>query len=197
MSYNPNIPQPSDKLSQSQPSILTNFQKLNEIFEVDHLSYTASDVANRGKHMGVHMREQLSVPSTASQEVCVFSQRSSGNLSLYYREENNGPVHPLTSSSSTTGGGPQGGSGTMTIGNIRFCWGSAMIPANQTSVVITFPAPFTEIPQILLSSYSTYPGGLIAFRVYTGVLTFNEFECRKVTGKEYNGTVAYFAVGAS
>lgn len=39
MTYNPNIPQPPDLPSDSQPDILTDFLSLNEVFGVDHIPF--------------------------------------------------------------------------------------------------------------------------------------------------------------
>lgn len=47
--YNPNIPQPSDDLSDSQGQILQNFQVANSSFGIDHYPFADQSV-NQGKH---------------------------------------------------------------------------------------------------------------------------------------------------
>lgn len=48
MSYNTNIPQPSQTLAQTQPGINTNFSLINTGFAQDHVSYATG--TNVGKH---------------------------------------------------------------------------------------------------------------------------------------------------
>ena len=57
--YNPNIPQPTDLLSNSQPQLLVNFQSLQAWIDVNHVDY-ADNLGNAGKHLYVTM------PNTAS-----------------------------------------------------------------------------------------------------------------------------------
>ena len=48
MVYNPNIPQPEDRPSDSQSQLKENFSKLNSIFNIDHVPFNATQAA--GEH---------------------------------------------------------------------------------------------------------------------------------------------------
>lgn len=55
MAYNPNIPQPGDKLTNSQPELLQNFQEISTAFALNHV---ALELANAGLHNLVNMPRQ-------------------------------------------------------------------------------------------------------------------------------------------
>lgn len=52
MAYLPNIPQPADRLKDSQPQILANFQELETFLEIDHGDFGSADE-------GFHVRVTL------------------------------------------------------------------------------------------------------------------------------------------
>lgn len=51
MTYNPNIPQAADIISNSQPELLSNFQQLDAQFSTDHVAFSAT--TNNGFHKKV------------------------------------------------------------------------------------------------------------------------------------------------
>lgn len=90
MSFNPNIPLPTDFLSQSQQDILTNFQTSDTSQGVNH--YQFSDVtANNGKHKFLQMPENAA-PTTAVDEGAVYTTVGSGpaETNLWFRAEDSG-----------------------------------------------------------------------------------------------------------
>lgn len=62
MSYNANIPQATDIISQSQGQILTNFGQLNTQFSVDHIALTAGSA--NGQHKQVTLNTYGTTPYT-------------------------------------------------------------------------------------------------------------------------------------
>lgn len=96
MSFNPNIPQSTDIPSQSQGEILTNFQQLNTVFDIDHVPFNDATVADRGKHDQSTYIELAVDPTTAVDEVAVYSKDQGGVAELFYRRESNGAVGQLT-----------------------------------------------------------------------------------------------------
>lgn len=99
MTFNPNIPLPTDELSDSQGDILNNFSSSNTSFGIDH--YAFSDLtANNGKHKwattplapgGVH-------PPTAVNEPKLYGMQDTANLGViqYSRGGNNAVPSPVT-----------------------------------------------------------------------------------------------------
>lgn len=98
MTYSPNIPQPGDDPSQSQPLILANFQQLNIQYGTagDHIEWTAS--SQNGKHKKVTLRDQsASLPLTAGlNEMLIYSNTQSGITWPYYTRDNIATVIPLS-----------------------------------------------------------------------------------------------------
>lgn len=123
MAYDPNIPQASDFISNSQLAILTNFQDLNTIFGEDHVTWNAA--SRNGRHEAVRLQEQAADPTTQSAEGSVYTKLTSGNDELYYRYQSNGTVMQLTS-----GGG--------------LAQGLVMFAAGITSSLGVGPATFTS-----------------------------------------------------
>lgn len=104
MSYNPNIPQPNDELSDSQPDILNNFGSSNTSFGIDH--YPFSDLTvNNGKHNkvttplivgGIH-------PTTIAAEPKFYAMQDTVNIGViqYSRGPSDAVPTPVTSLQST------------------------------------------------------------------------------------------------
>ncbi len=97
MTYNPDIPQPTDNPSQSQPLILDNFQELNDQYGIsgDHVEWTAS--SGNGKHKRVTWIDQTASPPTAGvNEVVAYSLTQSGITNPYYKRDNSATFYPLS-----------------------------------------------------------------------------------------------------
>lgn len=92
MPYLPNIPQPNDRLKDSQPDILANFQAIKQLIDVNHDTFSS---ATEGKHKWVSFPSQVANPATAPAEVAMFSKAgiTAGTPSaLFVRKENNAAV---------------------------------------------------------------------------------------------------------
>lgn len=96
MTYNPNIPQAADIISQSQAQLQTNFAQADLIFDVDHVTFDNATAADRGKHRKSTYIEQTVDPVTAGNELVLYSKDASGRTELFYRRETNGQVGELT-----------------------------------------------------------------------------------------------------
>jgi hypothetical protein len=97
MSYNPNIPQPTDLLSDSQQDLLNNFTAANTSFGINHYAFDNGTVDN-GKHKFVSLTTQGTTiagsPATAATDVAVYNRSQvgldSGKQNLYYKFQNQG-----------------------------------------------------------------------------------------------------------
>lgn len=99
MSFNPNIPQPGDKLSDSQQELLDNNGFLNTGFGIDH--YTFSDAtANNGKHNKVTTPIIVGGvdPITAVDEPIFFANKRSASFPTiqFSRGASNAVSSPVT-----------------------------------------------------------------------------------------------------
>lgn len=61
MAFNPSIPQPTDNISTSQGQLLSNNQALNNVFFVDHVTFSDT-TAEKGFHKVIHLTIQAVNP---------------------------------------------------------------------------------------------------------------------------------------
>lgn len=179
MSFNPNIPQPNDLLSDSQGDILQNFSSSNTSFGVNHYAFDDATV-NNGKHKFASFPVQGSVPATTFTEGALyFKTVSSGSALFMVRDNDPGTEVQLTSSS--VGNVQTATDGwTWLPGGLLLQWGS-FDPNLFTN--ITFPVPFTTVPYNIqltmnVDNNSTFRPPSIS----TGSITVNGFT--------YEGTVS-------
>ena len=95
MSYNNNIPQPTDFIDESQPQLLSNFTNLDSVMAINHYEYSDTS-GNAGKHRFLQLPEQASVPSTSVNEGALYVKESSSIANLFFRQESSGSEFQLT-----------------------------------------------------------------------------------------------------
>ena len=109
MAYNSNIPQPTDKLSVSQPQILANFGAINTWVGVNHVGFNLSDA---GKHNFVELVAQSGTPSSLAGEALIynanFSQTSTAEI--WFLMPQTGFNYPVSNCILSTNGNPGLGS---------------------------------------------------------------------------------------
>lgn len=137
MTFNPNIPQPNDLISDSQAQLQTNFSQSNSIFNFDHVTFDDATSINRGKHRHSTYIEQLVDPTTLANEMAVYSKDVGGLSRLFYRNESNGSVIPLTGFDPTSGGNGR----VFLPGGIIMMWGQ-FSPVTNAGGFFAFPIPF-------------------------------------------------------
>ncbi len=95
MAYLNNIPQPADRLKDSQPEILENFSQIYNLIGVNHANF---NTANAGKHNIVTMPVQGADPATNATEMAVYTRTSAltGAPELAIRRASNGSITEMT-----------------------------------------------------------------------------------------------------
>lgn len=103
MAYQANIPQPGDKIKDSQADLLGDFIALKSLIDVNHETFGASD---EGKHKWVALPVQGSAPTTAAGEVAIYSTTSSltGVSELSVKADLAGTAVEFTSKTEGTNG---------------------------------------------------------------------------------------------
>lgn len=95
--YNPNIPQPTDELADSQGQILQNFNKADSSFGTDH--YRFSDLTvNNGLHQRVTFPGNATPPTPAANYGAMFGITAGSQTWPYWRRDGlitNQPVIPI------------------------------------------------------------------------------------------------------
>lgn len=181
MAYNPNIPQPTDLLSDSQGDLLTNFTALDNVYSGDH--YPFSDVtANSTKHKTVTTPIQNPAvhPTPATNEVKFYAMQDTaplGVLQYSRRTDNAGVAQPpspvtriYTSVSPTTIAGhinpaPPVSQDLLDLTGLTFCTGNVYV-ANITGI-------FTGSQSSVYNFIYDTTGTNVVLKIYPTVGTLN------------------------
>jgi len=162
MPYLPNIPQPTDNISDSQGQILGNFQQLQTSFSVNHVPLTTA--SNNGKHTFIEMptlgSDPTLPPGLLSGEGTLFVNTKSSVRELYYTPDVSGNSYRLTATStlhfptfSTSTNYPsatsltQFGGWTFLGGGMLLQYGFEKLPGSSSPTgTLPFPRSFSGAP---------------------------------------------------
>lgn len=98
--YNPNIPQPNNLLSNSQADILNNFNSADSTFDLNH--YKFSDVTtNKGKHKYVTLPVLGALPATVAGDGVLYTKSTGGVAALFYSPDASGKEYQITRTNTT------------------------------------------------------------------------------------------------
>lgn len=198
MPYNANIPQSTDRLKDSQPLILANFQAIQALIDVDHVDFA---LPNMGKHNFVHLPTQAAPPVTNATEVALFSQVAtvSGVPELFFMRNNNPAI---TSNNAITMNGNTANEGyTVIPSGLIIKWGTAVqIAANPT--VVAFPVAanrpvYTNIFTVMICIEQIVgdPNAAVYISAQSAVnFTVNSFQ-RNAPGTFIASFIRYIAIG--
>lgn len=91
--YNPNIPQPTNRPSDSQGQILLNFQTLDTVFAVDHVQFSLT--TNFGKHKQVTFDTNHPAAAPAGTESVLYTRNVGAAPALFWRNSvSEQPISP-------------------------------------------------------------------------------------------------------
>lgn len=162
MAFNPNIPQATDALAQSQQDILNNFISIGTTFDVNHVDFNAG--ADAGKHKYVTMPAQVSSPPIAfgAGELAMYSFLSpiTAKNEIYINKTNQVTVvqTPSTASILSVASAPGNNVSGWTYlpSGILLKWGTGSANGN-TNIVFPVSANipvFTDVMSVQLCTYA-------------------------------------------
>lgn len=198
--YNANIPQPTDQISQSQDQILQNFQSIQSLIDVNHVDFASGD---QGKHKWVTMPVQGAIPPAgsgfAAGEIGLYNAVDTFNSKneLYVNKTNQVTVVqiPLTASILSVNSAPALGSfgWTQLPSGIIIRWGSftSITGPNATVTLATSTTAGPTFTQILNVQVTTYDPGTSDgnYFVYLGQIISNtQFKVHIVPRTSTSGT---------
>ena len=138
MSYNANIPQSSDRISDSQQEILDNFTTLKTFLDKNHVDISTPTGGNdEGKHKFVQFPEQSSDPTTGATEGALLTKASGGSTELFWVPVSSGTAVQLTKGSATVAASGS----TFLPGGAILKWGTDTWTSSTKAV--TFSSAFT------------------------------------------------------
>jgi hypothetical protein len=141
MTYNPNIPQSTDLISNSQSQILGNFDQLNAQFGIDHVAFNTGSGNGSGFHNKVTFVSNISTPSITGAVSAIYPKVVSAVAEAYFvngvgdsvlwRGGSGSGIPALTQPASTPS------IGQMTLPNgFMFIWGYINTPVNGMTYTI-------------------------------------------------------------
>lgn len=99
MPYNNAVPKATDRISDTQLPIKNNFAAIETVVSVNHVKFDDAS-GNQGKHKWASFPEQVAAPSTAANEMAIYSMFStlSAQTELFVRKEGDTASYEFTSS---------------------------------------------------------------------------------------------------
>lgn len=174
MTFLPNIPQADNIVAASQGDLLNNNQALELVFAQDHVTWDAGVIADRGKHQSVHLKYQVSPPTTSTNESAVWSRAYNATSQLVFTPLSSGsPIAMISGvpTASTSGFTYLPGPGNGLI----LAWGQATAPNNTIINVTSISGcTFTSTIFAVLSLNAAAQGG--------GVVEFYQWGSLSTTG---------------
>lgn len=202
MSYQANIPQPTNRLKDSQQDILDNFMAIKQLVDVNHATFGS---ATEGKHSFVEFPTATPTKNTlATPEVALYSKNGaqSGVPELYFQRNNLAADmgYAITESLQATNGWTRLPSG------ILIKWGTAAIAQRNSLITIIYPVAgnipvFTSVFMVQASqTFAAGPSlGQLNTAVSTGNFTTVDFQVfARAIGLPSAGpvvTLTYVAIG--
>ena len=196
MPYNNAIPAATDRINASQPQILTNFQEIQNIIGVNHVTFNGL-APNIGKH------EKVVFPLFATAPVVQPPAFAIGDIGLYnYQNAATSPTPELYIRRNAAVTGlpitinnwviPGAGTNCWTYlpSGLLIKWGQR----NQSgvSVIVTFAGPmFAQLPYVTLSLIDPLAGGVSVHNLLVG-----QFESHSTVFSAAT-YVNYIAIGIS
>jgi hypothetical protein len=192
MSYNRNIPQSTDLVSNSQPQILGNFQTIDAGSNLTGIGFTRNhvtmtDASNGGLHSRVDFYQAVADP-LISGFVSSLYPKTVSNVELFYR--NAAAITQLTGLTViTTGSGGNINYGVTTPWGIIINWGT-VVPVN-TGKPVVFAIPITGGVQSVLCTAQSTSTGNAANIITTANIGTTGFTAYSSGAPQSN----YFAIG--
>lgn len=159
MTFTSLIPASGQSLGFTKQKIQDNFTNYFNVMSINHVAPNAS---GEGKHKFVQMPQQVAAPSTAVNEIALYSKDSTIGTALFFRQESNGTEVQLTGLDPIIA--TEGCS--FLPGGLLIQWGSIASTSTHPNEV-TFPVAFsTVIYSIQVTPFKTVAGGSVPFSVY-------------------------------
>jgi hypothetical protein len=143
MTYNPNIPQATDLISNSQPQILANFNQLNVQFGVDHQAFNTGSGNGDGTHKQITFDNAPTEPTPSGTISNIFPLLVGSNQELFFK--NASTEYNGAGKVQLTGASVLNTNGYITLPNaliIQWGIGTWTPPGTATQVTINFPLMF-------------------------------------------------------
>lgn len=199
MTYNPNIPQPTDILSQSQGDLLANFQALDAWVNINHVSFGSPD---EGKHAKIAFPVQSLAPTFLAGEIGLYNLLSPiTGVNQLYIVNSAGATTEVNASVLSTNANP----GNNVAGwarlpsGVLLKWGNGTANGNTAfvfPVAATIPV-FTNVMSMQVTTFTNNVADTDTFvrlSAFTNV-GFNAYGSARTTAVAAAASFQYLAIG--
>ena len=205
MTFNPNIPRPTDLLSNSQGDLLANNTNLNAIFARNHIALNVA--TNKGKHTFIEMPASAGIPTPVpgliAGEGTLYTKTATSITNLFYTADAGAKQYQLTRAidasfalfatntayvSSPVNSNTVSGGWSFLPGGMLFQYGIVTINGSPGATAVTYPVAFASPAYMLqVTAITSSSGGdqTAAIRVSQGSNTgfnINSSSTGTVTG---------------
>jgi len=191
MAFNQNIPQPTDRLKDSQSDLLGNFGAIKDLIDVNHETFGDPD---EGKHSWVSLpiKADPVAPTISGSNIAIYAKNdpTTTRTELYYKQATGGNVFNIT-------GGQRAVTGWSYLSqNIITAWGSS---SGSGDVVVTpSQVTFGKIYSVQITTWleGSSPADKLARlkEIATSGNTFTVF-CSNLSGDAASTGFQWMAIG--
>ena len=198
MPYTRNVPQANDIISNTQEPILSNFQAIDDLIQVDHIQFNS---ANQGKHNKVTMPIRATSPNTAANELALYTRQSgvTGNPEMVFRRHNNGSNVEFTTRQQVQQAMNTGSHGwTRLPSGVLLKWGRTQNLATNAFHTVNFAGGEPAFTQVFNIQITPFAGGanLPIVCTVTGIAnTAFTVDIRRLTANPATTSVFFYAIG--
>lgn len=201
MTFNNNIPQAPDQMSQSQPQLLENNQAISSVFNLNHVPFNSGSIS--GMHMFVQFPSGTPKGTTMSPitgQVALYANTyaPTSTNELFFQRSNLGENtgYPITAVSNNAGPFPYSGYTYLPSG-IILQW--AVSGAITGSGTVTLPLTFTTILWANATVYSVVDGNptwrVAVIQATTTTSKVGVHISNSITNADGTGNCVVFAIG--
>ncbi len=197
MTFNPNLPNPGDRLSVSQGQLKANNIALDATFSQNHVAF--SQAINNGKHTFIQLPNQPAIPpGLVNGDETFYSKALAGNGELLFTRGSNGIEIQLTGPGNPTPASPavftaQTGTGTVTGTSRTFLPGGMILFFGKVTNVNV-----SSSGQDILFPGSGFPNGaFVAYGIATSSALTQNASVTVKSGSLSTGGVTFFCPTAA
>lgn len=149
MTFDPTIPQPTDRPSASQADLLNNFTQLNTVFDVDHVTFNAT--TDRGEHNKITLNSVIADPGLGDPKCSLYIKTIAGDSELFFEKYDNTAVANLVQQmtnlniTNLVNAGTAGGTLYRIDSPLGYTTYSGQTNAFSGNRTVIFPAAYTTI----------------------------------------------------
>jgi hypothetical protein len=201
MAYNPNIPQATDVLSQSQGDLLNNFMAINTFVIVDHAGFSDP---NEGKHNKVTFPVQNPAPTFLAGEIGLYSflnPVTSANELYVANSASPSVATPMTASILSTNANPGNNVSGWTYlpSGLLLKWGNVTANGN-TAFLFPVAADIPVFTNVMSMQITTYANSGLDSNTFARLsaftnVGFNVYGSARITMTAASASFQYLAIG--